>query len=138
MPSQPVEASWPHGSRGVVLVRRSDLQQRLLGVFLGDEAAGGRLQHFLFGGEGKVHFSPLENAMIWFAGKGARLCAPTFFSLDLAEGAGAFSDLASDADAAGHDDLLDIGGASGMDGHDAGAGVGLHVAFGGAEFRVVG
>ena len=41
------------------LVGRGDLQQRLLGVFLGHEAAGGRLQHFLFGGEGKVHKSPL-------------------------------------------------------------------------------
>ena len=46
--------------QGSSLVGRCDLQQSFLGVFLGYEAASGRLQHFLFRGEGQVHFKPLD------------------------------------------------------------------------------
>ena len=50
--------------QGSSLVGRRYLQQGLLWVFLGYEAAGGRLQHFLFRGEGQVHFNPLDDSVM--------------------------------------------------------------------------
>ena len=57
--AQPAGGGQPApGLQGRGLVGGGDLQQRLLGVFGRDEAAGGRLQHFLFGGQRQVHILP--------------------------------------------------------------------------------
>jgi hypothetical protein len=45
----------------------------------------------------------------------------------LRQGTCLFSYLSADSDSAGHNYFLDFPGSSGVDGHDAGAGVGLHV-----------
>ena len=56
----------------------------------------------------------------------------------LCQRAGAFPLLATDADAPGHDDLLDVGGAAGVQGDDGRALVRLDVSFAGAPLRIFG